>query len=332
MNDSQFVIGIDGGGTSTVCLLADSHGNIVARADAPASNHRKADLREARDAIAEGLSRLALRGTGDAIFPSGRLAAVCAGLAGVDTERDAATLRHLIRDLLAGTEQSAQLQVVNDGEIALQGALDCEAGALVISGTGSIVWAQSTDGRRIRVGGWDYILSDEGSGYQIGTRALRAVAAAHDRRTCATSLTARVLDIFHASDFEDLMERIYHEEMTPGRIASLAPLVDCAAAAGDVIAAQVLDEAAAELVALTCTATRRADLAGTPFPVVPMGGVLLADGFFANRFCELLTCATPDAFFIQPRHTPAEGAVLMALQMIASNACPPTPAQTIAAL
>lgn len=321
MDDSQFVIGIDGGGTSTVCLLASVRGEIVARADAPASNHRKSDLTEARGAIAEGIKRLARQSIGSDGFARGQLVSVCAGLAGVDTRRDAETLHDVLCDMLAGVAPCARLQVVNDGQIGLQGALGTDAGVLVISGTGSIVWAQCDDGRRIRVGGWDYILSDEGSGYSIGSRALRAVAAAHDRRTQETSLTGYVLAAFDATDFDDLLEHIYHEEMTPARIASLAPVVDRAASEGDSVAATVIDESASELVGLTCAASRRAGLCGASFPVVPLGGVLLANGFFADLFRRRLSDAMRGAFFVEPRHTPAEGAVLLALEMIESNAC-----------
>ncbi len=312
MNDSQFVIGIDGGGTNTVCLLATTCGRIIARSDAPPSNHRKSDLTEARNAVAEGVAALARASINTNSFTRGEIVAVCAGLAGVDTAQDAATLKDVLTDIVP----EARLQIVNDGEIALEGALEGEPGVLVISGTGSIVWAQDAQGRRIRSGGWDYILSDEGSGYQIGSRALRAVAAAHDCRTGETSLTPDVQAAFHATDFDDLLERIYHEEMTPARIASLAPIVDRAASNGDHIAAQVLDQAAGELVELTCNAARRAHLGKTSFPIVLMGGVLLAKGSFAECFRRRLTSEAPNAFFISPRHTPAEGALLLALKLL----------------
>ncbi|MGH9945404.1 MAG: BadF/BadG/BcrA/BcrD ATPase family protein, partial [Pyrinomonadaceae bacterium] len=289
----DYVLGIDGGGTSTICLLADAEGRVVARAEAPASNHRKADLREARQSIAAGVRAVLEKvGTSCAGGDLPRVAAACAGLAGVDTHDDAETLRQMLAEIVS----TEHLRVVNDGEIALYGALEDAPGVLVISGTGSIVWAASADGRRVRVGGWDYVLSDEGSGYQIGLRALRAVAAAHDGRTPPTSLTASVLRSFAAESFDQLLGVIYHEEMTPQRIASLAPLADAAAASGDVVASRVFEEAAGELVHLAASAVCLAELSQTRFPVVPMGGVLLAGGQFAGRFRALLGAAVPGAY------------------------------------
>lgn len=303
----DYVLGIDGGGTSTICLLATREGQTVAQVEAPASNHRKADLRGARESIVAGVRAVLERA--EASCPP-RFAAVCAGLAGVDTQDDAALLRRMLSEIVP----AAQLLVVNDGEIALYGALEDEPGVLVISGTGSIVWATATDGRRVRVGGWDYILSDEGSGYSIGLRVLRAVAAAHDRRTPPTKLTGEVLRVFRATDFNALLGIIYHEEMTPQRIASLAPLADRAATEDDLVATRVIEEAAKELVQLTASAVCLAGLSNNSFPLVPMGGALLAGGAFARRFRELMTSAVTCTRFTEPRHSPAEGAVLLALR------------------
>lgn len=304
----EYVLGIDGGGTSTICLLADRDGHAIAQAEAPASNHRKLDLREACEAVAAGVKRVFER-AGLLTPQPPRLIAACAGLAGVDTEEDAA----LLSEKLSGIVQTEHLRVVNDGEIALYGALEDEPGVLVISGTGSIVWAAREDGTRLRVGGWDYILGDEGSGYSIGMRVLRAVASAHDRRTPPTRLTGEVFNAFGARRFEDLLGVIYDGEMTPQRIAALAPLADTAASEGDGVAHRVIEEAAEELVQMVASAVRLAGLADKPFPVVPTGGVLLAGGAFSARFRALMCDAAPNARFVEPRHSSVEGAILLAL-------------------
>ena len=306
----ELVLGIDGGGTSTACLLADMSGSVVAKAYAPASNHRKSDLGEARDALSNGVNAV-LSQVGKCPKEI-EFASVCAGLAGVDTKDDAAVLQNLLADII----KTENLQVVNDGEIALAGALEDEAGILVISGTGSIVWANGKDGQRIRVGGWDYMLSDEGSAYDIGSKVLRAVAAAHDGRIEKTQLTDYVLEAFQARDFDELLGIIYHEEMTPQRIASLALFADNAANDGDAVAEKVLLSAANELVKLVEDAMRLSGLHESGFPVVPMGGVLQANGYFSKTFRAAMNETLPRAHFIEPHHTPAEGAVLLALKAL----------------
>ncbi len=311
------VLGIDGGGTSTICLLTDAAGRTIAQTKAPASNHRKTDLRAARAAIAIGVNAVLEMAAAITVTPP-RIIAACVGLAGVDTHDDVVLWRTHLAEIVA----TEHLCVVNDGEIAIYGALADEPGVLVISGTGSIVWATAADGRRVRVGGWDYILSDEGSGYSIGLRVLRAIAAAHDGRTGPTNLTAAVFRAVHVDDFNKLLDVIYHEQTTPQRIAALAPLADNAAAAGDAIATHIIEEAAQELAQLTAAAVRLGGLGDTSVPVVLAGGVLLAGGAFAARFRALLGASVPGAYFVTPRHSPAEGAALLALRELARTGQP----------
>ncbi len=313
----DYVLGIDGGGTSTICLLTDLAGRTVAQTKAPASNHRKTDLRAARAAIAVGVSAVLEMAAAIVATPP-RIIAACAGLAGVDTHADAALWRTHLAEIVA----TENLRVVNVGEIAIYGALADEPGVLVISGTGSIVWATAADGRRIRVGGWDYILSDEGSGYSIGLRVLRAVAAAHDQRTGPTGLTATVFRALHVNDFNELLGLIYHEQTTPQRIAALAPLANDAAAKGDAVATSIIEEAAKDLAQLTAAAVCRGGLGDTSVPVVLAGGVLLAGGAFAAYFRALLGASVPGAHFVTPRHSPAEGAALLALLDLARTPKP----------
>lgn len=310
------ILGIDGGGTSTVCLLADAAGRVLARAEAPPSNHRKSDFESVRAAIRTGINSLA-RQTGLSYGEELNLSAVCAGLAGADTEGDIAQLLEVVREVV----DASVVRVVNDGEIALEGALDGEPGVLVISGTGSIVWARSEEGRRVRVGGWDYLLSDEGSGYHIGLRMLRAIAAAHDRRTPPTVLSEEVYRAFSIDGFDEMLNVIYEEKLTPQAIASLAPIADRAAEAGDAIAAELLEETARELAELAEAAARRAALVEVDsFPLVPMGGTLLAGGYFSKRFRERVSERLPNAVLTEARLSPAEGALILAMRALKRSA------------
>src|ERR671928_2098643 len=91
-----YVLGMDGGGTSTVCVLADRAGRVLARADAPPSNYRKSDLRAVRGAVECGLDDLARQaGFGDRAAL--RLRAACAGLAGIDTDEDVVRVGEVLR-------------------------------------------------------------------------------------------------------------------------------------------------------------------------------------------------------------------------------------------
>ena len=60
----------------------------------------------------------------------------------------------------------------------------------VLYGTGSISYCYNKKTNELnRVGGWGYVLGDEGSGYDIGRQALVAIMKSYDGRGKSTQLT-----------------------------------------------------------------------------------------------------------------------------------------------
>ena len=52
MLSEDLILGIDGGGTSTACLLTDKHGHTLAHVEAPASNFREGAILLALSSLA----------------------------------------------------------------------------------------------------------------------------------------------------------------------------------------------------------------------------------------------------------------------------------------
>ena len=64
------------------------------------------------------------------------------------------------------------------------------------SGTGSISYCYNKKTNELnRVGGWGYVLGDEGSGYDIGRQALVAIMKSYDGRGKSTQLTEALKNI-----------------------------------------------------------------------------------------------------------------------------------------
>src|SRR5213595_1295172 len=200
------VLGIDAGGTKTVCLLADEHGAIVSEARGPGANlHAAGEL-----AVEKALHDVMERAIGDrAIVP----AAICLGIAGVDREDEAQIVRGIMRRIMRRIGHRSRVLVVNDALIALvAGARDAPA-IVIIAGTGSIVYGRNAGGDAARAGGWGHMIGDEGSGYWIGREALSAVMRASDGRGAATALTAEVLAHFEIADVSHLPRIVYDREL-----------------------------------------------------------------------------------------------------------------------
>ena len=144
------VIGIDAGGTKTVCLLADDAGRVIAESRGPGANlHAAGEL-----AVEKVLHELMETAIGDrAIVP----AAICVGIAGVDRDEEARTVRAIMRRI----GYKSRVQVVNDALIALVAGAGDEPGIVIVGGTGSIAYGRNADYVAARAGGWGPILGDE---------------------------------------------------------------------------------------------------------------------------------------------------------------------------
>ena len=179
------VLGIDVGGSKTVCLPRGRRRARHRRGREEGANLQGAG-ELALEKVLHSVMEQTLAGTG--ALPS----AICLGIAGVDRASDEAVVRSIMRRI----GYKARILVVNDALIALQAGVGDAAGIVIVSGTGSIAYGRNDRGEASRAGGWGYVLGDEGSGYWIGRLALRAVVRHADGRGRATSLTPRLLRAF----------------------------------------------------------------------------------------------------------------------------------------
>src|SRR5690242_9383505 len=121
------VLGIDAGGTKTICLLADEQGRIESRARGTGANLQAVGELQVEKVLHEVMDEAI--GSRD-IVP----AAICLGIAGVDRDDD----RRTIGGIMKRIGFKARILVVNDALVALEAGTPGEPGVVIISGTGSI--------------------------------------------------------------------------------------------------------------------------------------------------------------------------------------------------
>jgi N-acetylglucosamine kinase-like BadF-type ATPase len=295
----MLLMGIDAGGTKTVCQLADESGRVLAESRGPG-----ATLHVMQDAdVARTLGQV----IAEAVGPRhGEPLAICIGMSGVDRPGEADRVRGILHNLGRG----ARVLVVSDALIALEAGAPGSPGVVVIAGTGSMAFGRNRDGRAARAGGWGYVLADEGSGYWLGRQALRAVVRAFDGRGPATALTALVLEHWKVSQPPDLVRTIYTSDPKPTTIATLASAVQTAADAGDDVARGLLEQAAVELAAAGVSVARRLHLLDGP--VILAGSLFRVVASLRARVSERLRADLPGAAVRPLDAEPARGAVRLA--------------------
>jgi glucosamine kinase len=296
------VLGIDAGGTKTVCQLADADGEVVAEARRGGANLQAVGELEVEKVLHEVME--------DAIGDRDvRVAAICLGIAGVDRPDDARVVRAIMRRI----GYQAKVLVVNDALVALEAGAPDQPGVVVIAGTGSIAYGRNERNQAARAGGWGYMLGDEGSGYWIGRAALRAVLRESDRRGPATALTGLLLNYYGVSRAQDLIHQVYHGTLRPAAIASLAQCVQSAFTDGDPVAIGILRGSADQLESSALSVARRLELVGSEFPFVLAGGIFRAVPWLAEELSRRLPLGSPRSRAVLLDVQPALGAVRLAL-------------------
>jgi N-acetylglucosamine kinase-like BadF-type ATPase len=329
-NPMAYVLGIDGGGSKTVCVLMDETGKVLSRGEAGASNYQSIGIKAARESIESAIYA--------AVKDSVTVKAICLGLAGVGRLADIEVIKGLVGELqkskllsinwalqtsktpLQSSPQARRgkenILICNDALIALVGGIGDDVGIVVAAGTGSIVFGRNQHGKIKRVGGWGYILGDEGSAYKIAVAGMQAALKSYDGREISTSLIEGFKQYLGIESIEGLIEVIYRRGWGVKEIAALAPIVDCAAAKGDEVANNIIDDAVQELVTATFTVIDAVFSYGDVFEVVTTGSVWRGKSKIRERFEVCIVNKFPEVKVIFPRNEPAVGAGLLALKSL----------------
>ena len=298
-----YVLGIDAGGTKTVCHLADEEGTLIAEARAGGANLQAAGELHVEKVLHDVMEEA----IGDRdIVP----VAICLGIAGVDRPEDSALVRGLMRRI----GYKARTLVVNDALVALEAGAPGAPGVVIISGTGSIAYGRNSNNEGARAGGWGHVLGDEGSGYWIGRSALRAVLREADRRGPRTILTPLLLQHFGVTEPQNLIHEVYQGKLRPSAISALAQCVQAAFSGGDEAATGILRAAADELQAFGVSVARRLELDREPFVFILGGGIFRAVPWLREELLRRLPLAFPTATAQVLDREPAAGAVSFAIQ------------------
>ena len=295
------VLGIDAGGTKTIGYLSDGEGKVLGEGRAGGANLKA----EGELAVEKVLHTVMDQALGNRSVDVG---AICLGMAGADRDDE----KTLVADVMRRIGARSRTLVVNDALVALVAGVGDASGVVIICGTGSIAFGRSAD-RAARAGGWGHVLGDEGSGYWIGRRALRAVARAADGRGPATSLTPRVLNHFAVTKPQDLISEVYDRQLPHHALAQTARLVQQARDEGDEVGTQILEQAAHELVRAARSVIERLHMQEEPVQFVLAGGVFTGVPWLAEELKRRLPATAPRGQVKRLEVEPAMGAVRIAL-------------------
>lgn len=253
MTGVRTVIGLDIGGSKTHGIkLVD--GSVVEDRIAGSANTQNVSTTTASRNLA-GLLKALGADEADEVY---------VGSGGVDTDADKAALRSLITPHIP----RVAVTIVHDTRLILAAA-GARTGIAVIAGTGSAVWGIAPDGTEARVGGWGYLLGDEGSGYWLARESVRHALHRANLGLPTDDLSTALLDECGLNSPEELI-RLFHGGADRTYWANKSRLVFACAQMGHPESLILIQQAGKSLAEQALQVATRL---GIPGPVVLGGGL-----------------------------------------------------------
>ncbi len=299
MKDEPFFLGVEGGGTKTTAVLCSETGRQLRTLKLGCGNVAVLD----RGSIAELLEDL-VSGLSIAVPPAHATFA----FAGIGRAKEKDVVKNLI--LRAGI---ANFTLMTDAELHYFSVFREGEGILIAAGTGSICLTRTAAGTYHQFGGLGYLLGDEGSGYDIGRRAIRSVLHAAERGESESLLWRELLHFYDLRHPREFVSLVYSSRNPFKLIASCAKLVGEIAEKGDATARDIIRTAAESLVELAATAGR-SHPPGAPYRVGLVGGVLRENSPVERAFREAARQRGFQFEIVRPSLLPAAAAVIHSFQ------------------
>ena len=304
----RYILGIDGGGTETVGVLVKESGIIVGQGRVGPTNYQVVGGEKVKSEIHILFQMLGLSQPN----PSSPVKQMYMGLAGAGRPSD----RNEIKQLFSDISFIENVAVDSDAMIALAGAFGGEPGIIIIAGTGSICFGKNDHGEVFRSGGWGYLLGDEGSGFFIGQQAVMAALKDLDGRGEKTALRNAIEKHFNLSQIDQIIPKIYKQEIDRAGISRLAPLVFETAQENDPVAADIIRVAGIEQGKMAKAVAEKMALLNKRIRVALIGGVFNQREILENEIAKELYELSWDVEIIEPLYSPVIGAAISALKEI----------------
>ena len=237
-------LGIDGGGSKTTAILCDLSKQNINSAVRGSGNFSMIGVAGIQELVLDILKELS-PGDSTSEFQGATLS-----FAGIGREGDKKKVYESISEI-----GLIRINVFTDAEILHYAAFGNSNGILIESGTGAVCVYGSKDNLK-QLGGWGYLLGDEGGGYYLGREAVRSALNDENRARKRSQLTDGLLKYYELSKPEDLISVVYRSDNPQNLLASSAELICSYAEEGNEEALKIVEKISDALVKLTLSAIK----------------------------------------------------------------------------
>ncbi len=298
----KYLLGVDGGGTKTIVVIANEMGEIVGFSKTDSVDVLNVSPikveKKLKNALNEALQQANIS-----------VEDICFSCFGMSTFGDIPGAEKEIELMVKGILPRSM--VVNDVRVALEGAHPNSPGMILLAGTGAMAMAKDKSSRVFRVDGWGEHVGDLGSGYFVGRMILQRVFEEYDGRRKQTPILKMVKDFAGVSDLREILARCKGSNIRT-YIASFSK-VACEGAKQNIKeASQILSTSAKELAKSVKALANKLDF--EPIPLAYTGGLFNCE-YLRREFIKLIE-NIPKVKIVRAEFLPYVGSLIMAAKEV----------------
>lgn len=310
----QYVLGVDGGNSKTIALVAALDGTILGAGRGGCSDIYNTPIEgtvwtNSADAALANIEYAVSTALVAAQVKAADLVSAVFNMAGADWPEDF----DLLETAMKARGYGRRLTVQNDALGVLHTGVADNIGVSVICGTGGATGARGRDGRIWHSSMWQ---NQVPGSFEMSRKAFDAVIRSELGIDPPTTLKQRFLDYLGLDSVEEMLHLYTGRVQRPAkRLDSLTRFLLDEAEAGDEASRQVVQEHGRGLGNFAVVAARFVGLEGTPFSLVLAGGVLRHPStLLANTIVERVQLTSPEVRPIRCRFEPIIGVLFSALE------------------
>ena len=225
MQACSYTLCIDSGGTKTLLEVYDDSGNLVPiefrnqevdTAKVAGCNINLIGEQKAKELFKDLFQNTRIKGK--PLLELAKSCSIVAGMAGLGNAVNVDKMAMILSDF-GFSKESLTLQA--DANMSLN-LIDGD-GSILIAGTGSICLGRKAE-EPTRIGGYGRYY-DKGCGFHVGLMAIEAGLQEEIEKGDATKLTPALRSHFGVEKLKDIIPGLYNGDITPAKIAALAPIV-----------------------------------------------------------------------------------------------------------
>ncbi len=293
--EKNYYIGVDGGGSKLVSVLFDQDLNLISVGRGGSINLNFASMEEVKSNMLKSIKEC---------LPTNFQGPVEAAYVTMPGPGD------VYIKLLSDFCTVNSYKRLGEGLICLLAGIQKEKGLVILSGTGSGIFNHTDLENVTHLGGWGALVGDEGSGYDIGNKGIRAAIYSYDTRGPKTILEDMVKEFFNAKDFLEVRSVLYRFPVYRAVIARLCPVVVDAADEGDEVAIKILKDAGVDLAGQLDAVIRRDCVNGNDTDAVVAGSVWKGNPYMYEAFRNRINSLYPGLNIYKPLFEPVIGSVV----------------------